>query len=215
MADELAYSSNDLYGQYGYEGGQNVTFSALDAIISNLKVSSAQIENLAVETEHVKELTLQGNITIIRPDGYKVIINGTINQSFDIQGSDPPGLVDVTIQPGSRFFETNSTTTNGGTCNIYTFTRQARYVVFQVAIMSSSSNQSTAILVESGAEDTWLASVSAFDTTETVKTFYVDLGVPDGSQFALKLLLKSYSTTNTAYCRKIRAYQTDFLPQGV
>ena len=57
MADELAYSSDDLYGQYGYEGGQNVTFSALDAIISNLKVSSAQIENLAVTDAHIQNIS--------------------------------------------------------------------------------------------------------------------------------------------------------------
>jgi hypothetical protein len=25
-------------------------------------------------------------------------------------------------------------------------------------------------------------------------------------------MLKSYSTNNTAYCRKVRAYQTDFPP---
>lgn len=56
MADELSYSSDDLYGQYGYEGNENVTFSALDAIISNLKVSSAQIENAAITSAHIKEI---------------------------------------------------------------------------------------------------------------------------------------------------------------
>jgi hypothetical protein len=152
----------------------------------------------------------KGMIYVERSDGFPTIIGGRINYSFDLQGSDPPLLVDSTVN--GRFFETNNTDTNGATCNLYTFTRIARYVVFQVAIMSSELNQSTAILAQSGKENTWLASVSAFDTNESVKIFYVDLGVPDGSMYALKLMLKSYSTTNSAYCRKIRAYQTDFLP---
>jgi hypothetical protein len=101
---------------------------------------------------------------------------------------------------------------NGGTCNLYTFTRIARYVVFQIALMSSSNNQSTAILAQSGNEGVWLGTASAFDSNEIIQTIVLDLGVPDGSVYALKLMLKSYSTTNTAYCRKVRAYQTDFPP---
>jgi phage minor structural protein len=157
----------------------------------------------------------KGMIDVERDDGFKTIIGGQLNQSFDIQGSDPPGIVDVTIPLDSRFFASDGAVTaaNGGTCNIYTFTRVARYVVFQVAIMSSVQNaQSSVILVESGAEDTWLANVYTLNTEEDVKTFYVDLGIPDGSTFALKMMLKSWQSDNTAYCRKIRAYQTDFLP---
>lgn len=155
----------------------------------------------------------KGAVQIRRDDGFVTVIDGKINQSFDIQGSDPPGIVDVDIV--GRFFSSSGTVTaeNGGTCNIYTFTRTARYVVFQVAIMSSVQGaQSSVILVQSGNESVWLANVYTLNTTEDVKTFYVDLGTPDGSTFALKMMLKSWQSDNTAYCRKIRAYQTDFLP---
>lgn len=154
-----------------------------------------------------------GAVVVKRKDGFVTIIDGMVNQSFDIQGSEPPGIVDVNIV--GRFFSSSGTVTaeNGGTCNIYTFTRTARYVVFQVAIMSSVQNaQSSVILVQSGNESVWLANVYTLNATEEVKTFYVDLGTPDGSVFALKMMLKSLQSDNTAYCRKIRAYQTDFLP---
>jgi hypothetical protein len=152
----------------------------------------------------------KGMIDVERSDGFKTIIGGKLNQSFDIQGSDPPHLVDAEVN--GRFFQSTMTNGNGGTCNLYTFTRIARYVVFQVALMSSSYNQSTAILAQSGNENIWLGSASAFDTNEIVQNIVLDLGVPDGTVYALKLMLKSYSTNNTAYCRKVRAYQTDFPP---
>lgn len=151
-----------------------------------------------------------GAVEIRRKDGFTTIIDGMINQSFDIQGSDPPHLVDTTVN--GRFFETTMTDGNGGICNLYTFTRVARYAVFEIALMSSSVNESTAILAESGNESVWLGTASAFDTNEVIQTITLDLGVPDGTVYALKLMLKSYSTTNTAYCRKVRAYQTDFPP---
>lgn len=58
MADEFSYSAKDLYGDYGY-GEEGVTFSALDAIIRNLKVSSAQIEKLAVTDAHIKNVSVE------------------------------------------------------------------------------------------------------------------------------------------------------------
>jgi hypothetical protein len=151
-----------------------------------------------------------GAVEVRRDDGFVTMVGGKLNQSFDLQGSDPPHLVDATVN--GRFFQSNITDGNGGTCNLYTFTRVARYVVFQVALMSSSYNQSTAILAQSGNENIWLGSASAFDTNEIVQNIVLDLGVPDGTVYALKLMLKSYSTNNTAYCRKVRAYQTDFPP---
>jgi hypothetical protein len=101
MADELAYSSDDLYGQYGYEGGQNVTFSALDAIISNIKVSSAQIENAAITSAHIKEINANivtiTNLTAtnikslnglnVGNGNFIVDNNGNVSMKGDLSGS--------------------------------------------------------------------------------------------------------------------------------
>jgi hypothetical protein len=153
-------------------------------------------------------------IDVERSDGFKTVIGGKMNQDFNIQGRTPPHLVDTDII--GRFFVTSSTTGNGGVCNLFTFTRTARYVVFQMALMSEVYNSETsAILTQSGADSVWLASVYTLNNTEEIKTFYVDLGVPDGSVYALKLWLLSYQTNSKAYCRVVRAYQTDFLPTGV
>jgi hypothetical protein len=50
-----------------------------------------------------------------------------------------------------------------------------------------------------------------FITSDSVYSFLVDLGVPDGSTFELDLKLKTYHQDNKAYCRVLRAYQTDVL----
>jgi hypothetical protein len=155
-----------------------------------------------------------GAIEVRRDDGYVTMVGGKLNQDYNLQGSDPPCLVDAYID--GRFFKTNQGLLNGSTCNLYTFVRTARYVVFQVALMSTVYNaQSTAFLVQSGNESVWLSSVYTLDTTERVQNLIVDLGTPDGSVYAMRLQLKSYQSDNTACLRAIRYYQTDFLPVGV
>ncbi|AYA77333.1 hypothetical protein DOE78_18800 [Bacillus sp. Y1] len=155
-----------------------------------------------------------GAVQIKRDDGYMTVIDGKLNQGFDIQGGNPPQLVDSFIE--GRFFATNSMDTNGATCDIYTFTRQARYVVFQVAVMSEvDTAQSRVIVTQSGNDSVWLGGVSGFSTTEEVKSFYIDLGTPDGTAYAFRLRLKTYQSNSKAFCRVIRLYQTDFLPSGV
>lgn len=56
MADEFTYTDRDAYGSYEDYGNEGVTFKALDAIISNLRVGAAQIEAASITEAHIKSL---------------------------------------------------------------------------------------------------------------------------------------------------------------
>lgn len=90
MADEFSYSAKDLYGDYGY-GEEGVTFSALDAIIRNLKVSSAQIENAAITDAHIKDVSIDKLVAgSMQIDSNNLLFNATWGGNtlgWDISGT--------------------------------------------------------------------------------------------------------------------------------
>jgi phage minor structural protein len=153
----------------------------------------------------------RGLIRVERDDGYALITGGKLNVSFGLDSSDPFFLVDTSIV--GRYFATNSTT--GGICQVYTFTRQARYVVFEV-VHYSQTGASVDIYLEQAGTDEILATASttktSVDDVGDAKNLVIDLGTPDGSTYAVYLKMKTSDPNCAAYGRVIRKYQTDFLP---
>jgi phage minor structural protein len=153
----------------------------------------------------------RGLIRVERDDGYPTILGGKLNASFEIGSSDPYFLVNATVS--GRYFATNSTT--GGICQVYTWTRQARYVVFEV-VHYSQTGASVHIFIEQTGSGIILASASTTNTSVDdigdVKKLIVDLGTPDGTVYAVYLKMKTSNANCAAYGRVIRKYQTDFLP---
>lgn len=149
-----------------------------------------------------------GMLTATRSDGFQTLDNGNLNIGFEIQGATPPSTTgDVAIV--TRYFSTQNIKTNGESCQLYTFKRTARYVTLELSLMVSVAGDSaTAFVIQSGdPTNTWLGSASATSATETAQTITIDLGVPDGSVYALRLYLKSNSSSNTAYMSVTRIYQ--------
>jgi phage minor structural protein len=151
-----------------------------------------------------------GAIEVKRPDGYRTIIDGKLNHSFDVFGSQPPFLVDTNIV--GRFFETKMTT--GGICQIFTFERKARYVKIQVDIgVEVDGNEVTFWLSPTDNQSLWLASVQSTANVVDPSNHWLtlDLGVPDGSEYAIYANIKTNSTLSSAYAKITRIKQTDFL----
>jgi phage minor structural protein len=153
----------------------------------------------------------RGLIRVERDDGYPTILGGKLNASFEIGSSDPYFLVDASIS--GRYFQTNSTT--GGICQVYTWERQARYVVFEV-VHYSQTGASVDIFLEQTGSGIILASASTTKTSVSDigdgKKLIIDLGTPNGTVYAVYLKMKTTDTNCAAYGRVIRKYQTDFLP---
>jgi phage minor structural protein len=153
----------------------------------------------------------KGHVTVERDDGYSIIVGGKLKGSFEIGSSDPYFLIDSSIS--GRYFQTNSTT--GGICQVYTWERQARYVVFEV-VHYSQTGASVDIFLEQTGSGVILASASTTKTSVSdigdAKKLIIDLGTPDGTVYAVYLKMKTTDTNCAAYGRVIRKYQTDFLP---
>lgn len=121
-----------------------------------------------------------GAIQVKRPDGFNTIIDGMVNQDFNVQGATPPFLVNAEIL--GRHFKTNAPSTGPGICQVFTFKKTARYLKFHIAIgVDVAGNQARAFVEQTGVPDVWLG--SATGTTLITdggdeKWITVDLGVP-------------------------------------
>jgi Prophage endopeptidase tail len=155
----------------------------------------------------------KGMVYVEREDGFPTIIGGKLNQSFDIFGSEPAFMVDTEVQVGSRFYALKTGMIDG-ICNRHTFDRKARYLKIQVALGSETAGQQVQFYVTSTADqNTWLGSASSTSYVDDPSQHWLtlDLGTPDGSEYAIYTKLRSSSSTNKAYVNIIRMKQTDFL----
>lgn len=154
----------------------------------------------------------KGAIHVKRPDGFSTIIDGMVNQDFNIQGATPPFMLGAEIL--GRYFKTNQTSSSPAICQVFTFKKTARYLKFQLGIgVDKTGNQARAFIEQTGVPGVWLGSAtgSALVTDGgEEKWISVDLGVPDGNDFAVYLRLYTNSTDTGAYVRVVRAFLTDF-----
>ncbi|OCA84481.1 hypothetical protein A8F94_17445 [Bacillus sp. FJAT-27225] len=152
----------------------------------------------------------KGAFTVERDDGFITMIDGKLNQAYDIFGSDPPFVIDARVN--GRYFQMNDGVWSS-ICQVYTFERKARYVKLQIFLASETGALVYFFVTPTSNQDVWLASAStnAIVGSPSEHWLTLDLGVPDGSEYAIYCKMQTTDINCFAQSRVVRIKQTDFL----
>ncbi|MFC0188241.1 prophage endopeptidase tail family protein [Fictibacillus aquaticus] len=155
----------------------------------------------------------KGTLTVERKDGYKAIIDGTLNYDLDIQGAEPAftsGSVDIYRLGYGQWWGTMLTTS--ADCQYYSYEHKARYLKLQVRVASEGGNTAYLTVESGGSDNTTLAVATTTETNINAPEIYntriltIDLGVPTGERRTFYVRIKSSDPTKKAYGHVIRKW---------
>lgn len=155
----------------------------------------------------------RGALTVERPDGYKMIIDGKLNYDLDIQGTEPPftsGSVDIYRLGYGQWWGTSLT--SSADCQYYSYEHKARYLKLQVRVASEAGNTAYLTVESGGSDNTTLAVATTTETNINAPEIYntkiltIDLGVPTGDRRTFYVRMKSSDPTKKAYGHVIRKW---------
>jgi len=151
----------------------------------------------------------KGALTIERPDGFKTVNNGLLQNEFTIQPTSPP-FMSPTVSVKAIYYATTYTTPE--TCNAFFFGHYSRYLKVRVVLHDSDSGLGSRIgIVEVGNGGGTFAQTVVYGTTDAIAsenpvTLTIDLGTPTGAQRGFYLKLNTGSVGGEAKGRLVKAW---------
>jgi hypothetical protein len=146
-----------------------------------------------------------GAFSVERPDGYKVVNNGIIQNGFNLQGAYPPFRTAGVTELGPWVYV--KTTNRFENIQSYTFKHVSRYLTAKIGMYSDSAiNGFMAFDLDTsdgdGSSTVTLATVSRASNDPAWTTYVtMDLGVPDGSRKTLYVRLYGANADWNVYGR--------------
>jgi hypothetical protein len=156
-----------------------------------------------------------GKLTVVRPDGAKMITDGVMAYDFTIDSHEPP-FTGTNIRTRSWYWATNKgigMTRDDQVCQFFSFRHTSRYINFEMDYLMDGVGQGSLLFTHAGKFDNNGKEIIlrdiAFSNTKALTGgaghVIIDLGKPTYEKMGIYVTLYSW-TANDALCRKVRAY---------
>jgi len=144
--------------------------------------------------------TAKGSLTIERPDGYKVILDGKANFDLNVQGGTPQYVDDSTFGDGTFVVTqqgpyTRTSSTAYVRFDYFRFKHTSRYLNLAFYARGGGAGAYAYVRVEDS-DGTVLATNMTNATSDTNVPITIDLGVPTGAE---KVFYAKIKTTDNGY----------------
>nr|WP_141432412.1 phage tail protein [Bacillus sp. 03113] len=144
----------------------------------------------------------KGAMIIERPDGYKVVNDGILQNAFGIQGSEPPFQTEG-VEKDGQFYRVH--TTNRDNIQRYTFKHDCRYLHVVVNMKTENGMLGTLVFDLTDENDEIVVSSTYFTETRWDaeqgyrKEALIDLGTPTGNLRAIYWRMYGENSTDYGY----------------
>lgn len=177
-----------------YTGQVNIGGSGTNGILSIKNASNAEI----VRGDTTGLTVRNGAITVYRPDGYGLIINGQANFDMNIVPHEP-AFMTAGVSTNAYWYATKNT--SWSVCNFFTLKHTGRYAVFALSMAVDAGSSSQIKITDNNDNDYYYTVNNKTIADDYYVNVKIDLGVPTGSIKYIYLKMASNSTNHNAYVR--------------
>lgn len=177
---------------------------ASQAAIDRIKSTAISTNQLDIYSITNKQGTIPGAITIMRPDGAKLVINGMQQFGLSIWRYHPQ-FVNTSVNVSGVYFTTTST--DLVTFDAFAFKHDSRFVKIRIEAYTGSSSGYGTLSVEGFGGSNFQRGLTISGNVKQTYELTIDAGIPTGELKYFYLRFSSYSTSYTMYAREIIIFQ--------